>query len=125
LASMVKDCNELLFMAVTAGSKIIESIHELEKDDLTRSVVYDATASEMVDACFDWIQKYIRQELRRESRQLLPKRISCGYGDFSLQNQKVFFKLMRLDTMGITITKSFMLVPEKSATAVTGIRKNQ
>lgn len=121
LASLAGTCGELLGMAVTAGAKIVEAIHSCEKNDLTRSVVYDATASEVVDGCFDWIQKYMQQTLRPENRQLLAKRISCGYADFSLSNQKIFFQLLQLDTLGITLTESFMLVPEKSASAVTGI----
>jgi cobalamin-dependent methionine synthase I len=108
-------------MAVTAGPKIIQAIRALEKDDLKLGVIYDASASEIVDAGFDWIQNYYNQELARESRYLLGKRISCGYRDFSLKYQDIFYKLLNLERLGITMTKAYMLVPEKSATAVTAI----
>ena len=122
-ASLCKDCDEVLFMGVTAGSRIIERIDQEQKRDLTASVIYDAVASEMTDACFDWIQEYFMRTLVRENKQHTARRISVGFGDFSLSYQKVFFELLNLKRLGITLTQKYMLVPEKSATAVNGIMK--
>lgn len=121
LVNLLKGAKEMLCMAVTAGSKIIQAIGGLEKDDLKLGVIYDAAASEMVDAGFDWIQGYIEQALSRENLHLTNKRISCGYADFSLQYQEIFYKLLSLERLDVTINKAYMLVPEKSATAVTAI----
>lgn len=121
LANLLKGAKEMFCMAVTGGSKIIQAVHALEKDDLKLGVIYDATASEMVDAGFEWIQKYYNQALTRENLRLIDKRISCGYGDFSLRYQKIFYELLGLERLSITMTKAYMLVPEKSATAVTAI----
>lgn len=121
LASLVKDCQTLLCMGVTAGSRIIEVVESLRESDLTKAVIFDATASEMADAGFDWIQRYVRQELLRENKQLTAKRISCGYADFDLSNQLKLYQLLELDKFGVRLTQSFMLVPEKTAIAVAGI----
>ncbi|MCM8819837.1 MAG: hypothetical protein NC925_03470 [Candidatus Omnitrophica bacterium] len=123
LSNLVKNCSEILFMGVTSGKKIVNAIYNYEKKDLLRSAVYDAVASEYTDACFDWIYNYYKQELLRENKTLLSKRISCGFSDFSIQYQKVIFEILQLDKLGITITDTYMLLPEKSATAVTGIIK--
>jgi hypothetical protein len=120
-AALCKDCDEALFMGVTAGSRIIERIHQEQKNNLTASVIYDAVASEMTDACFNWIQEYFTRTLVRENKQHTAKRVSVGFGDFSLSYQKVFFEVLNLQRLGITLTQKYMLVPEKSATAVTGI----
>lgn len=120
-ASLCKDCDEALFMGVTAGSRIIEGINHEQTKNLTASVVYDAVASEMTDACLDWIQEYFAHKLLRENKQHLAKRISAGFGDFSLSYQKIFFEILHLARLGINITEKFILVPEKSVTAVTGI----
>lgn len=121
LANLLKGAKEMLCMAVTCGPKIIQDIGALEKDDLKLGVIYDATASEMVDAGFEWIQGYYGRELARENLCLLTKRISCGYGDFSIKYQKVFYELLKLKSLGVTMTEAYMLIPEKTATAVTGI----
>ncbi|MDD5194762.1 MAG: hypothetical protein PHQ96_03690 [Candidatus Omnitrophica bacterium] len=120
-ASVLKNCNEVLFMGVTAGSGIMEQIGLLQEKDLSTCAVYDAVASEMTDACFNWLKSYYAHKLSPENKQLLPKRISAGFGDFSLINQKRLYELLNLERLGVTITKTYMLVPEKSATAVTGI----
>ncbi|MCM8787470.1 MAG: hypothetical protein NC935_05375 [Candidatus Omnitrophica bacterium] len=125
LSNLVKNCSEILFMGVTAGKKIVEAIYKYEKTDLVRSAVYDAVASEYTDACFDWICNYYKQELLRENKTLLSKRISCGFSDFSIQYQRVIFEILQLERIKISLTDTYMLVPEKSATAVTGIIKMQ
>jgi len=89
--------------------------------DVTRAVVFDAVASEMTDAGLDWIMRYWNQELRRENKTLTKRRMSAGYGDFLLENQKIFHALLDLNCLGVTITPQYILVPEKSVTGVAGI----
>jgi len=121
LSSLLKESNEILLCAATAGEKIIKEIRECGKSDLTRAVIFDAAASELVDACFEWITNYYNRQLQRAGRRLTDKRISCGYADFAIENQKKIYDLLKLDKIGIEITGQFMLMPEKSATAVLGI----
>lgn len=119
--SVFTGCSELLLMGATAGSEIINLIGESKQDNLTRGVVFDAVASETVDSALDWIQDYFRIQLKRENKQLISKRISCGYADFSLENQKIIYKLLELDKLGVSLSQEYILRPEKSVTAVTGI----
>jgi len=123
LVSLLSGCVEMLCIATTSGKKIIEEIGKLEKKDFARAVVYDALASEMADFCFDWVIGVFLQELKRENKELTKKRISCGYSDFSIKYQKKFYKILNLKKLGISITKDYMLVPEKSAIAVLGIKE--
>ena len=110
-------------MGATAGSEVMAAIAgEATGDRLTRGVVLDAVASEMVDASLDWIMSYFRRELRRENKTLTEKRYSAGYGDFLLENQGVLFRLLELDRIGVAITDNFILIPEKSVTAIAGVR---
>jgi cobalamin-dependent methionine synthase I len=115
-------CNEALWCAATAGSGIAHQIHESEKNNLTRAVIFDAVASEMTDSALDWIVDYVNGVLRRENKQLTSKRISCGYADFDITYQKTIYEMLKLKILGIEITETCMLVPEKSVTAVLGIR---
>lgn len=122
-AALLKKSSEILLLGATAGSDIIEAIQEFQEDNLTKSVVFDATASEMTDACLTWIIGYFNKELSRENKQLTSKRISCGYGDFALSHQLKIHELLELKKLNINITNGFMLIPEKSVTALTGIIK--
>ena len=91
------------------------------QDDLAAAVVYDATASEMTDAALDWLMDYLNQQLRREGKTLLPRRFSAGYADFNLENQRAIYETLQMVKMGVQITPSFILLPEKSVTAISGI----
>lgn len=122
LARFLRDCREAALMGATAGSPIMEAIvRKTKEDQLTAAVTYDATASEMVDAALDWIMDYINRQLTREGKHLLPRRFSAGYGDFALENQKRIHRKLQLKKIGVTLTPSFLMIPEKSVTAISGI----
>ena len=122
LSSFLSNCEEAVLMGATAGNSIMEAIKEkTNQDNLAAAVVFDATASEIVDTGLDWIMDYLNQQVRREKKTLLPRRFSAGYADFDLKNQKVLYQKLQLEKIGVTITSSFILLPEKSVTAVSGI----
>jgi hypothetical protein len=123
LAGFLSGCSEALLMGATAGSEVVSTIEEDSAGDrLTRGVVFDAAASEMVDASLDWIMSYFAGQLRRENNVLTEKRFSAGYGDFRLENQGIMFRLLEMEKIGVQITDSFVLIPEKSVTAVAGVK---
>ena len=122
LAEFLAGCREVVLMGATAGSEIMEAIAgDMASDRVTRAVVLDAAASEIVDAALDWIMSYLNQTLRREGKALKKTRYSAGYGDLPLENQRVMHQLLDMGRLGVTITDSCLLVPEKSVTAITGI----
>jgi hypothetical protein len=122
LANFLRDCKEALFLGSTAGDLIMKEIKEkTNQDNLAAAVVYDATASEMTDAALDWLMNYSNHQLRREGKKLLPRRFSAGYADFNLENQKVIYQQLQMEKIGVAINSNFILIPEKSVTAIAGI----
>ncbi|MDD5613871.1 MAG: hypothetical protein PHQ54_02225 [Candidatus Omnitrophica bacterium] len=121
LASFLFKCNEALFIASVMAGPIIEKIKQMQGEDLTGAVLLDAFASEAVDNALNWIQNYFSKDLIREKKFLIPGRISCGYGDFSLKIQDDIYRAMNLKKIGISINKYRQLNPEKAVTAVSGI----
>ncbi len=122
LSVFLRDCREAVLMGATAGNAVMEAIREkTRQDDLAAAVVYDATASEMTDATLDWIMNYLNGLLRREGKSLLPRRFSAGYADFSLENQKIIYDILQMEKIDVKINPSYLLLPEKSVTAVGGI----
>lgn len=122
LAVFLGGCPGAVLMGATAGRAIMEAIADkTRQDNFTAAVVYDATASEMTDAALDWITDYINLQLRRQNRRLLPRRFSVGYADLALENQKNIYDKLELGKIGVSITPDFLLIPEKSVTAISGI----
>lgn len=122
LIKFLGDCEEILLMGATAGPEIMTAIQEdAAGGNITRGVVLDAAAGEIVDAALDWIMAFYRQTLRREGKRLLTARYSTGYGDLALENQETMHRLLAMEKIGVAITASCMLIPEKSVTAISGI----
>jgi len=122
LAVFLGDCREAALLGATAGSNIMDAIrNQTSQDDFATAVVYDATASEMTDRALDWLSDYINRQLRREVKHLSSRRFSAGYADFALENQKIFHEKLSLAQIGVGLTESFLLTPEKSVTAISGI----
>ena len=125
LASLLAGSSEVLLLAATGGPEIIEAIRENSgRGELSKGVVFDAVASEMTDCALDWIASFFENGLRREGRRLTSRRFSAGYADFALENQRFFYRELELRRIGVQITDSCFLIPEKSVTAVYGIEKS-
>ncbi|MDP8289387.1 MAG: methionine synthase [Candidatus Susulua stagnicola] len=126
LSKFLAGSYEVLLMAATSGREIVKAVSEDSAGkDMTASVVFDAVASEMTDSALNWIINYFNRELSRNNKQITSRRFSAGYGDFLLENQKVIYDLLKLGQLGISLSDSHMLIPEKSVTALAGIRLKQ
>jgi hypothetical protein len=124
LEDFLSGCEEVLLMGVTAGKKITDTIKILSRErELNRAVIYDAFASETVDKGLTWIMEFFQQELIRENKSLTTRRFSAGYKDLGLENQKVIYDILDMSKLGVRITKSFLLKPEKTLTAIAGIKE--
>jgi len=122
LCKLLEKSNEILIMGTTAGSAVTDEIQKLSTGkNLTKAVVFDAAASEIVDASFDWILNFFKTQLRRENKTTTNKRFSAGYGDFKLENQKMIYEIINMRNLGVKITQNYILIPEKSVTAVAGV----
>jgi hypothetical protein len=122
LAGLLRDCPQALLMGATAGGGIMEAIAAASRaGEMTRAVVFDAVASEMTDDALGWVMAYHAGSLRRRGGRLTARRYSAGYGDFALENQRTFHRLLRLDRIGVALTEACILTPEKSVTAICGV----
>lgn len=125
LSHMLAGCGRLVLLATTVGADVVEKTAELiAKAEGADAVVYDATASETADAAMDWLCASLNRELPRTGGALTKQRFSPGYGDLALAAQRAIFDRLQLQEMGLTLTDSWMMVPEKSVTAIAGILTN-
>lgn len=122
LHSLLQNSREAVLMAATSGLGITDEIKRLQQaGEMAKALVYDAAASEITDAGLDWLMGFLKQKLIREGKVLTDMRYSPGYGDLDLSCQDVFFRMLSLKEWGIELTEKYMLVPEKSVTAIAGI----
>ncbi|MCK4798777.1 MAG: hypothetical protein KAT05_15480 [Spirochaetes bacterium] len=116
------NCQEIFLVGVTSGNEIIEYRDKLMKeDDLFSSVIIDAVGSEMTEAMAQWVHDFLNKLIQKEGKTLTKRRFSPGYGDMALSNQMSVYDLLELNKIGIDLLPNYILVPEKSITAIIGI----
>ena len=125
VAGMLKHCQEVWLAATTVGKQITELTAAcFSEGDAAAATVCDAVGSECADAAMDFLQNYAATQLKRSNRTLTDCRFSPGYGKWPLEAQKDFFRWLNLSSLGMTLTDSLFLIPEKSVTALAGVRVN-
>ena len=123
LARMLINSEEVLIMGATLGSDVSKKIEdELRFGDKVFSVILDGYASESVDSALDFVMQCETQKLVSKSQVLTKHRFSPGYGNLDMRFQKDLFEMLRFEEMGVTITDSYMLMPEKSVIALAGVK---
>lgn len=121
LIKFLKESKKIVIMGITGGIEIMDIINKYQNENMAKAVVFDAAAGEIVDSGFDYIMSLLNRELLRSSNKLFQKRFSPGYGDLSLSVQKDFYNLLKMEQLGVKLTPSFLLDPQKSVIALTGI----
>lgn len=120
LIKLFKNCTSCIVMAATLGYEVDKEIHKLQKIDMLDAVILDACASVKIDKICDNAEHEIMSQLNEN--EYLTMRFSPGYGDVPLQlNEAILKLLMAQKRIGLTLTKTEMLLPTKSITALIGL----
>lgn len=124
LAKNLKGCQEAALMAATLGNGVDLRLQKYNRLEMSRAVILQAAATEAIEKYCDFCEEEILRQAG-ECRYLCP-RFSPGYGDFSLEYQKVFLQILEAGKkIGLTLTDGFLMMPSKSVTAVIGISREQ
>lgn len=125
LAKNLAGCSEVLLFAATIGDGADFLIRRYEKTQMSRAVILQAAAAAMIEAYCNEINDAWKEEYAAKGCALHP-RYSCGYGDFALEYQKEFMRVLEMEKrLGIRLTDGLLMVPTKSVTAVIGIRSGE
>ena len=114
-------CAEIVMMAVTLGSVPDMLVRKAEVRDMLKAYTYQAVGAAMAEAWADEINEKIIAEAKERGLFARP-RFSPGYGDFPLEVQKDFERILEMPkTIGVTLSDSLLMTPTKSITAVVGL----
>lgn len=122
IAKHLDDCNEVYIMGATVGFEIEKTVNKLMSENPLLGVIVDSASICAIESyCDD-----LCEELQMKNSKQLTWRFSCGYGDFPLSQQKDFVRLLEMQKrIGVFINEdSFMMTPQKSVTAIIGIKEN-
>jgi cobalamin-dependent methionine synthase I len=108
-------------MAVTLGADVDRLIQKYEFLSMSKAAVLQAAAAAMTEEVCDHVNALIRKEAEKD-RLYTRARFSPGYGDLSLETQKLIFSLINLPKeIGLTLNSSLLMSPFKSVTAFIGL----
>ena len=120
--SWMEGCEGLYLTAVTLGSALDQKVAELSaSSDVTRAFLLNAYGAEAAEALMIELDQHIKN-LAREQGFETTKRYSPGYGDWDISAQKDLLGLIKAEQIGIQLTEQYLMIPEKSVSAIIGIR---
>jgi cobalamin-dependent methionine synthase I len=118
LAGRLKGSSSAYIFAVTIGKNLEEKVNDyFQKGDYHRALVLDAVGSAFAEGLAESAQKFLSS---LDTKYELTPRFSPGYGDLELKVQEIFFEILDPQKIGIQLTKSYMMLPRKSVTAISG-----
>ena len=124
LAKLVAHSRECYLMAVTLGPEVDRQILLAQKRGMMEGLMFDACASVRADALCDQAEAAIAADLRPGEH--LTMRFSPGYGDAPLSaSEDIIALLDATRRIGLSLTRSLMMTPVKSVTALLGVTKRE
>ncbi len=113
-------CKRAILLAVTLGIEADNLIRIAQAESMSRAVVFDACATELVEKLCDKAETELAGIAAKENL-TLTGRFSPGYGDLPITIQNRIGEI--LDTsrkIGLTMTENALMLPRKSVTAILG-----
>lgn len=123
-AEFVQSADYLYLSAVTIGKELPQAVEQAQSvGNMFEAAVFDAVGSECADLAIGLLQKIAAAELLRSGFVLSKQRFSVGYGGVELFHQQEIFKELELGKLDMSLTRSFIMQPEKSVTAFASVNK--
>ena len=123
LAKNLGGCHKILFFAATLGSGVDVLLHRYSRLQISRAVIMQAASAAMLEAFCNEKNNLLKERYEAQGLYLRP-RFSPGYGDFPLEFQRDFFRIMNCQKeIGLSLTDSLLMTPSKSVSALIGVSK--
>jgi len=120
---MLDSCHEAVLLAATLGARSEQMLLKEQARDSAGAVLLDAVLSAAIEAVCDSEEALLRQSLE-EQGMFLTDRFSPGYGDMPIEQTREICGVLSADrTIGLTVTKSGIMIPRKSVTAIMGVSR--
>ena len=117
--AFLADCDQVILLAVTlgAGPDLLQRRRRLH--DMSGALILDAAGSAAVENVCDKLGADLAAAFAPRH---LTDRFSPGYGDLPLNQQRWFFSLLDINRrLGVSLTESGLMVPQKTVTALVGV----
>lgn len=119
LRALLRESTEIVVFAATLGTEAELLIRRAQLRDMARALILDACADSAIENVCD---NFCADLAAEAAPAYLTDRFSPGYGDLPLAHQRVLFGALDVTRrIGVTLTESGLMLPQKSVTAILGI----
>jgi hypothetical protein len=120
LAEHLCGCTQVFVFAATLGASVDRLIMQRSKTDNAEALCIQACAAAEIENYCNKVERELSEEAGKSAFCLRP-RFSPGYGDFSIAYQTDILRILQAQKkIGLSETKTNMLTPLKSVTAIIG-----
>lgn len=123
IAALLSGCGKAFGFAVTIGPHLeAKRDSYIKEGQAARALVLDAIGSVAAEELAEQAHAQARAEAAKEGL-TATRRFSPGYGDWPLSAQRDFLKWLGAGMIGVKLNANFQMTPEKSVSAILGIKK--
>ena len=116
-------CTRCVLLCVTLSAEADKLIRFYEAEGMEKALIADSLASAAVEQVCEIAEAEIQRQVGEYH---YTWRFSPGYGDFPLDIQGEFLKVLDAPArIGVNVTDSLILIPRKSVTAVMGVSERE
>ena len=117
-----KAVREVFIFAATIGLDYDRLVQRSRITSMAKASFLNSIGAAAVENVCDLLNDELGQLVKAEGKELCP-RYSPGYGDYTLENQRGIFGLLNPSKLiGLSLKDNLIMVPEKSVTAIIGIK---
>ena len=122
LSAHLADCHKAILFGATLGPGVDILIRRYSGRSTIKPAILQAAGASAIEAFADEATEYMKKSLFSGDLPVFKMRFSPGYGDFSLEHQNDFFRLLNLErTLGLSLNSALLMSPSKSITAIIGV----
>jgi len=115
LSKLLESSSFVYLMCASIPARDVEKINTaMHNGEGLKALVLDAFASECVDGALSVIMRRKNESLRRTGQKLTKHRFSAGYAGIDIKYQKLFFDMLDLSTLNVSINDKYMLSPKRT-----------
>ena len=116
---LLRDCSEVILFAATLGTEVERLLQQTAVRNMADAVMLDACASAAIENVCDNLCADLKEAVKPR---FLTDRFSPGYGDRPFAQQADFFRVLDITRrIGVHLSESGLMIPQKSVTALMGI----
>jgi len=122
--NLLKGVSYLVLGVATIGGSLENKVSELfSQGEYPRAIALDAVGTVSVRSLSHYMRSLVCQEVKEQNLQTT-KYFSPGSADWDISQQKNIFQIIPVDKIGVKLTESYMMIPQKSLSWIIGIGKD-